>query len=466
MRRRTSVGRSLSARRPIVVQLSAGVLLALTLLVVGVPLSRQPSSAQASGGGPAIGLSVPTLVNESSSQQAASLATMRSIGVRWVRVDANWSWVQPTGPSSFDWSLIDREVDSMTAAGMHVDLIIDDTPPWARNSDAPGNWGQPASASAFATYAREVAERYVPKGVLTYEIWNEPNIQTFWTPAPNPTLYTAMLRDSYSAIKAAEPKATVLSGGLAPATDDGTNIAPITFLGDMYADGAKGSFDALGYHAYSAPTLPDTYNPGSGWSQMDQTNPSLRSVMTANGDAGKQIWITEVGAPSSGPIGVGTTAQAEEVTQAVQGAQGTSWIGAEFFYTYQDATTNPDYYGLRNADGSPKPAWAALAAALSQGSSTPSSVSSSVPSSVPSSIPSSAPPPTNSSGTPFPLAWVVVGAALLVLGGVGYAIARIRITRRRRRASKSRGRHRRTSPYRRWRHKRRERVRPPQRVSS
>jgi hypothetical protein len=36
-----------------------------------------------------------------------------------------------------------------------------------------------------------------------------------------------------------------------------------------------------------------------------------------------------------------------------------------FFYTYEDAPTDPDYFGLLNADGSEKPAWTALAAALS-----------------------------------------------------------------------------------------------------
>jgi polysaccharide biosynthesis protein PslG len=316
-------------------------------------------------GGLALGMSVPTLVNQSASQQAVSLANMRSIGLGWVRVDANWSIVQPTGPSSFDWSGLDQEVSSMRAAGMNIDLIIDDTPAWARDPSASGNWGQPASASAFVTFAGQVAARYGPRGVRTYEIWNEPNIQPFWNPAPNPGLYTTMLRGSYAAIKAVQSNATVLSGGLAPSASDGTNITPVTFLEDMYADGAKGSFDALGYHAYSFPALPDTFASWSGWSQMNQTNPSLRSVMTANGDAGKQIWITEIGAPSSGPNGVGTTAQAEEVTQAVQGAQRNPWIGAEFFYTYQDATSNPDYYGLLNADGSPKPAWTALTAALS-----------------------------------------------------------------------------------------------------
>ena len=236
---------------------------------------------------------------------------------------------------------------------------------------------------------------------------------------------------------------TVLSGGLAPATDDGTNIAPITFLTDMYGDGAKGSFDALGYHAYSAPTLPDTYSPSSGWSQMNQTSPSLRSVMTANGDGAKQIWITEVGAPSAGPMGVGTTGQAQEVTEATQGAKSTPWIGAEFFYTYQDAATNPDFYGLRNADGSPKPAWTALAAALSRGGST-------------------APPPVHNRGVAIAL--VAGGAAVLAVGTVGVGLLRGRA--RRQKARKNRGRHRRTSPYRRARNRQRQSVPHRERVTT
>jgi len=173
-----------------------------------------------------------------------------------------------------------------------------------------------------------------------------------------------MPRDSYAAIKAVEPNATVISGGLAPAENNGIDIAPVTFLQDMYANGAQGSFDAVGYHAYSFPALPDTYESWSGWSQLDQTSPSIRSVMAANGDSAKRVWITEVGAPSAGPYGVGTTAQAEEVTQAVQNALSTSWIGKLFIDTYQDSAANPNYFGLLNANGTPKLAWTALAAAL------------------------------------------------------------------------------------------------------
>jgi Beta-galactosidase len=329
------------------------------------PLTPIAGPTSPSTGGLEFGTSDPGFGAESASQQAADLANMASIGLRWVRVDANWSWAQPTNSSTFDWAWLDQEVASINAAGMNADLIIDDTPAWARASTSDPNWTQPASASAYGTFAGEVAARYGPMGVKAYEIWNEPNIQMFWNPAPNPTLYTSMLKDAYAAIKSVDPGATVISGGLSPAANTGTTIAPITFLQDMYADGAEGSFDALGDHAYSYPALPDAYETWSGFSQMDQTSPSLRSVMTANGDAGKQIWVTEVGAPSAGSNGIGTAAQAQEVTEAVQSAKSTPWIGEMFFYTYEDASSNPDYFGLLNAGGSPKPAWSALAAALS-----------------------------------------------------------------------------------------------------
>jgi hypothetical protein len=324
------------------------------------------SAAQLSNAGEtAFGMSAPELLGESTAQQSQALAAMSSIGLRWIRVDCDWSWIQAGGPTSFDWSATDQTVSAAEAVGMNVDLIIDNSPSWAAvGGFAPHSFAQPSSVTAFSTFAGQVAAHYAPMGVRTYEIWNEPNIHQFWEPAPNPSVYTSMLKGSYAAINAAEPDSTVISGGLSPASTDGVDISPIDFLSSMYSDGAAGSFDALGFHAYSYPALPDTFEPWSGWSQMDQTSPSIRSVMTANGDGGKQVWITEIGAPSAGPDGVGATAQADEITQAVQAAKTTPWIGALFVYTYQDSATNPDYFGLINADGSPKPAWSALAGAL------------------------------------------------------------------------------------------------------
>ena len=206
------------------------------------------------------------------------------------------------------------------------------------------------------------------QGVTDFEIWNEPNNIAFWQPAPNAAAYTTLLRDSYAAIKAVDPSALVITGGLAPEPDDGTNIDATTFVTEMFADGAKGSFNALGFHPYSFPALPNTYEPWSGWSQMGQTPTSLESILSANGDASVPLWLTEYGAPTSGPDGVGDTAQAEALTQAIADAKSTSWIGALYIYTYEDSGNDPstdeDWFGLLNSDGTPKPAFAAVGAAI------------------------------------------------------------------------------------------------------
>ncbi len=313
------------------------------------------------------GIADPILLSEGTSMQASQLAAMKAIGITSVRVDANWRMVQPAGAGTFNWSRLDRVVRSARAAGMLVDLIIDGCPRWAA---LPGTSGdpapQPASSRQYARWAADVAARYRPEGVNTFEIWNEPNSALFWQPEPDPSAYTADLVAAHAAIKAVDPSAFIISGGLAPTSSKNGNISAIDFLKAMYADGAKGSFDALGYHAYSFPGLPDTY--GSGWSRMGQTNPSLRSVMIRNGDGRKPIWITEFGAPSGGPNGVGETAQAIALTQGVANVKATPWIGALYVYTWQDAGIDPrnnqDWFGLLTASGAAKSAYRSLAAAI------------------------------------------------------------------------------------------------------
>jgi polysaccharide biosynthesis protein PslG len=72
-------------------------------------------------------------------------------------------------------------------------------------------WAQPASASAFGTWAGAVAARYAHSGVVKYfEIWNEENTAAFWLPKPDPAAYTADLQAAYAAIKKADPSAVVI----------------------------------------------------------------------------------------------------------------------------------------------------------------------------------------------------------------------------------------------------------------
>jgi hypothetical protein len=316
------------------------------------------------------GVSDPDLLTQSAAVQVQQLEAMKAMGVTSVRLEANWYWGEPES-GTFNWAPLDGVVASIQQVGLSADLLIDGSPPWASVSGTQSTqYAQPASSAQFATWAGAVAARFGPKGVNYFEIWNEPNLAVFWQPKPDPAAYTADLKAAHAAIKSADPSAVVLSGGLAPAENDGTNYDPRTFLQDMYADGAEGSFEELGFHPYSYPDSPDTVTTWSGWSMMSDTSPSLRSIMAANGDSGKKIWITEYGAPTSGPNSVGESGQSTDLVQAINQVKQRSWVGSFYIYTWADLSTLPaeqNGFGLVSDAHAQKPAYSAVAAALSAG---------------------------------------------------------------------------------------------------
>jgi hypothetical protein len=309
------------------------------------------------------------------------LDTVAGLGTGWLRFDLAWDDIQPTSTRSYNWSPMDAIVSAARAHNFRLLPIIAYTPAWARPASCPStDKCTPADPAAFAAFAAQAVKRYSGQGVYAWEIWNEPNIKVFWQPVPDATAYAALLKATYASIKAQDPSAIVVSGGLSPAETDGAgNIAPIDFLTRLYAQGAKASFDALGFHPYSYPAPPSAYYSWSAWSQMQATNQSLRSVMTANGDSGKAIWLTEFGAPTNGPGPLATASnlnlannpdhvtedlQATIMADATSAVTGFSWAGPLFWYTDVDqgtyTNTIENFFGLIRYDGTTKPAYDAL----------------------------------------------------------------------------------------------------------
>jgi len=351
---RTSASRSPSARATL-----GG---ASPMAVPGVTATS--TAGGATSGGVVYGIADPEILGDSSLVQ--TLEAMKALGATTVRFDASWYWGQPTETGGFQWAPLDRVFAALKQVGMSADLDINQTPTWAGVAGADQNpWAAPASPAAFAAWAGAVASRYGPQGAKYFEIWNEPNTQGAWEPQPDPAAYTAVLKAAYSAIKAADPSAIVLTGGLAPVGNTATSYDPRTFLEDMYADGAEGSFDGVGAHPYSYPATPDEFESWSGWSEMSQTSPSLRSIMAENGDSAKKIWITEYGAPTLGADSVGEAGQETELVQAIAQVKDLSWVGSFFIYTWADLTTDTyPGFGLLTSDDTEKPAYSAVAGAM------------------------------------------------------------------------------------------------------
>jgi hypothetical protein len=327
-----------------------------------------PSSGRfgfAAGGG---------IQNLSSTDLARYLDGVKAAHASWIRIDINWSVVQSGGPAYYNWTAFDAVVNAARSRGLNVLGTIIYTPSWARASGTSGVT-PPTNLSDYANFAKAAATHFGLLGVHAYEIWNEPNIVQFWAPGPDPARYTQMLKLAYAAVKQADSSATVISAGLSPygsyGQSDAQHMNPISFLEKMYANGAAGNMDAVGWHPYNYPYGIGFYN-WSAWSQMSQTAPSARSVMSANGDGAKQIWATEFGAPTgSTSNSMSMTAQAQLVTDSYAALKGWSWAGPAFFYSYRDNGTNlsnvEDNFGVLYNNWSPKPAYTAYQAAAAAG---------------------------------------------------------------------------------------------------
>jgi hypothetical protein len=311
----------------------------------------------------------------------AELADTKSLGMSWVRFDLDWSNVGAAGPGQYNWTDYDRVISAIHTHGLAALPILDFTPGWAQSSACAGSKiCKPANASDYGQFAAAAAARYAPTGVTAWEIWNEPNNNNFFQPAASASDYTMLLKAASSAIRGIEPTATILTGGLAPEASASGNLSPPDFVRGMYASGARGYFTAVADHPYTWPYSPAYYLPDAAWDQMNQ----IHAIMSANGDGGKQIWITEFGAPTGGPGTIAASGmttseggddhvteglQAKMVTDGIAATRSYPWVGTFFWYSYQDAGTDSstveNFFGLLRPDGSRKPAYEAMQQAIS-----------------------------------------------------------------------------------------------------
>jgi polysaccharide biosynthesis protein PslG len=99
----------------------------------------------------------------------------------------------------------------------------------------------PKQIQAFLNYAGWMVKHFRGR-VQYYEIWNEPNID-YWNPAPSPEEYGRLFKAVVPTIRAADPNAKIIFGGLAGADRDFAKRA-------LDACTCAGSIDVFAYHIY------------------------------------------------------------------------------------------------------------------------------------------------------------------------------------------------------------------------
>lgn len=331
----------------------------------GVTAIRAGALTESKGANPGIKLGVAGDGNESymnSTQLNAMLARVKALGCDHYRATADW-WLTEDTQGVRDWSAFDRINTACATAGLELVTILSYAAPlWARGS-GPTTGNCPPDSAHIANYANFCAAAATRATACTvFELWNEPNVRTFWGINQNVSLYVSMLQAAYTAVKAARPDAIVLCGALAPEATVGTDTtSPLDFMTAVYAGGGKNYFDAVSIHPYTSPGHP--WGPED-WMSLNAAVLPIRELMIAQGDGLKPMWFTEWGYPTGGTDSVTEAVQATEMVDALALWRGLGYAAAATLYSLDDrnsaGTDREDRFGIYQSGGTAKPAVAAL----------------------------------------------------------------------------------------------------------
>ena len=291
------------------------------------------------------------------------LTKARDMGIDIVRITLLWRFLEKDFKGDWDdnWYIpaVRQTLEKANELGLEVYISFYEAPCWASSdpnkecgNDSGGTYDDAYPAQNHQDYAdayQKVVEEFGSR-VTTWEVWNEPNIERFWHPSQSIADYTEMLRVVYPVIKRADPNATVLAGVIA-----GSNV-PV--LEEMYAAGAKGNFDALSIHPYSAAPTECT-NPD--WSFLCGVE-IVRATMLKHNDP-KPIWFSEFGWSSyTGTNGHGVTTQRDYLVESIDILGNWDYVSVATWYSLRDRTIDlpqapfEKHFGLLDANLRDKPA--------------------------------------------------------------------------------------------------------------
>ncbi|MDD2818606.1 MAG: hypothetical protein PHN51_07415 [Candidatus Nanopelagicales bacterium] len=168
-----------------------------------------------------------------------------------------WKDVNPS-KGVFDWSVLDMRVAQSEATGARPMLVLGLTPTWAASDPNAGDarWGlgtasPPKDINDWKNYVQAVVSRYGNR-IAGYEVWNEANLQTFWTGSYD---QLAELTDTaFDIIKSSNSGALVM---MASTTTRLVSPAAKFTTGYLEALGRYGNpFDGYTIHTYPAGDIP------------------------------------------------------------------------------------------------------------------------------------------------------------------------------------------------------------------
>lgn len=287
-------------------------------------------------------------------------------GMRWTRVPLSWAAIEPdnTTPDNYIWSSLDYPVNNASQRGVHLILYIAGQPSWA----ATYAQGPVTYTTDIIEFVDALVERYDGDGiedapgspkVRYFELYNEPDNFLvgpaknggwgYW--GDNGAGYANLLRTLYPVVKAANPEANLVFGGIAM---EPTGAFNMQFLDDVLAAcQGKDCFDVMNFHYY--PPFQSNWN-SYGIDIIGKAN-YVKQTMATYGFEDKPVIVSETGYPS-GVVWGDDERQSRYVVKVNTRAKA---AGMSIAIWYKNSDSGAwDLPGLLDSELQPKPSYEAF----------------------------------------------------------------------------------------------------------
>jgi len=287
---------------------------------------------------------------------------MADAGVDYIRLNFRWAYIE-TLKGNFNWTIHDRLVDKLIANNIAIDGLFGVVPSWANGMTAqntPVGYNStsypPTNVQDFYDFVKVTVERYKTR-IRYWTMRNEPNLASYWAPAPNIEEYTLNLKAGYEAVKAVDPDIKVIGG-----TIGGNGVfmgweSPESryFLQKMCDSKATDYCDIISIHPYNDPV--------KGIDALQARIDEAINVLKING-INKPVWVDEIGWSTLRMDGTPLATEDEVAAWLTKVFTELKNVDRILWYNFKDAIYDPQnkehHFGVVDYNLQPKKAYYAL----------------------------------------------------------------------------------------------------------
>jgi polysaccharide biosynthesis protein PslG len=163
---------------------------------------------------------------------------IKDMGLKIVRIDIQWRWVDKSR-GEYDLQPMHMLVDAAEKRGLRV-LCLFLSYPYPQNEKNRGV-NTAKNRQRFAEFCARAVIEFQGKGII-WEMWNEPNADTFWHPHADANEYMQAVISAVAAMRNSDPNCIII----APSTSG----IDFEFLKPCFEQGLINQVDAVAVHGY------------------------------------------------------------------------------------------------------------------------------------------------------------------------------------------------------------------------